>query len=137
VSDIVIEKGGQVMATAGNCEAVEILGEDAWEGICLIKCYFFGRVRMAPPILFEHLSGASLGNFLNGSSLSIDGEAVASGLKYVHGRSEVMRGTPTISSVLLARPEPEGGVTDMAWLSYLPGIYKKFLSNRGRSAKSA
>lgn len=137
MSDVVIEKGGQVMANSRNCEALEVLGEDNWEGIYLIKCYFFNRVRLSPPILFEHLAGTGLGSFLNGATLRVNGEPLAEDLRYVHGRSEVMRGSHTISSVLLARPEPEGGVTDMAWLSYLPEIYRKFLSNHGRSAKSA
>ena len=137
MSDITIEKNGQVLATSGNCEALEILGEPSWEGIYLIKCYFFNRVRMSPPVLFEHLAGIGLGSFLNGSQIRVDGELIAQDLRYVHGRSEVMRGNHSINSVLLARPEPEGGVTDIAWLSYLPAIYKKFLSNHGRSAKSA
>ena len=61
MSDITIEKNGQVLATSGNCEALEILGEPSWEGIYLIKCYFFNRVRMSPPVLFEHLAGIGLG----------------------------------------------------------------------------
>jgi hypothetical protein len=134
---ITIEKQGQLVATAKTCEYAEISGDDAWEGICLIKCYFFSRVSLSPPVLFEHLAGTGLGKFFNGSSVFSDGESLAEDLRYVHGRSEVMRGKSTISSVLLARPEPEGGVTDMAWLSYLPEIYRKFLSNHGRSAKSA
>lgn len=137
MSDIVIEKGGQVIATSRNCEGSEILGENSWEGIYLIKCYFFGRVRLSPPILFEHLAGTGLVKFFNGTSMLSDGELVAEDLRYVHGRSEVMRGKNTISSVLLARPEPEGGVTDMAWLSYLPEIYMKFLSTHRGELKKA
>jgi hypothetical protein len=137
MSNIVIDKGGQIIATAKNYEATELLGDSAWEGICVIKCYFFHRVYLSPPVLFEHLAGTGLGKFLNDVKLFIEGELVAEDLRYVHGRSEVMRGNHTISSVLLARPEPEGGVTDVAWLSYLPSIYRKFLNNHGRSAKSA
>jgi hypothetical protein len=137
VGDIIIEKNGQTVATAKNCEAVEVLGEPDWEGIYLIKCYFFGRIHLSPPILFEHLSGTGLGNFLNGVDISVDGVVTSKELRYVHGRSEVMRGKHTVGSVLLARPEPEGGVTDMKWLTYLPDIYKKFLANHRNSVKSA
>jgi len=134
---ITIEKKGKILATAKNYSELELLGEAGWEGICLIRCYFFSRIRLSPPVLFEHLAGSALGRFFNGSSIHVDGSAVAEDLRYVHGRSEVMRGNHTTSSVLLARPEPEGGVTDLAWLSYLPEIYRKFLANHGRSAKSA
>lgn len=137
MSNIVIDKDGQLVATAKNCESVEILGEPSWEGIYLIKCYFFSRIYLSPPILFEHLAGTGMGKFLNGATLSVEGEPVVRDLRYVHGRSEVLRGRHTIGSVLLARPEPEGGVTDTSWLSYLPAVYKKFLAHHGRSVKSA
>lgn len=131
MSDIVIEKDGQVIATARNCARSEILGEEDWEGIYMIKCFFFDHVQMSPPILFEHLAGSALSRFFNGTDMRLNGGIVAGALRYVHGRSEVMRGKPEVTSVLLARPEPEGGVSDVLWLSYLPEIYKKFLA-RGR-----
>lgn len=134
---VTIEKRGQLLATAKTCEVLDIPGEDAWEGICLIKCCFFGTVSLAPPVLFEHLAGTGLGKFFDGSEVLFDNEPLATYLRYVHGRSEVMHGKPIISSVLLARPEPEGGVTDTAWLTYLPEIYRKFLATHNLPSKSA
>jgi len=137
VSNIVIRKDGQVMATARSCAQSEILGEEDWEGIYLIKCFFFNRVQMSPPILFEHLAGAALSRFFNGTEVLLDDGVLEKDLRYVHGRSEVMRGKPEVTSVLLARSEPEGGVPDALWLSYLPEIYKKFLApGRSKSEKT-
>ncbi len=126
----ILLRGAVPVASANNCAVSEFPGNDNWEGIDSIKCYFFGRVNLTPPVLFEHLAGTGLAQFFNSAEIVLNERSLARDLRYVHGRSEVMRGKHHISSVLLAHPESQGTVTDATWLSNLPAIYKKFLSMR-------
>jgi len=131
---LTIEKAGRLIATANRFRYTDLQGE--WEGAEQISCYYFTHISLSPPIMFEHLSGTGLGNFLNGTSLLEDGNVVNTYLRYVHGKSEAMKGKHTVSAVLLARPDP-GNMVEIAWMTYLPSIYKKFLESYGREKKTA
>jgi hypothetical protein len=118
-----IWKGGKVVATATSMRRATLTELVADE----LRLFFFPSIQLTPPVLFEHLAGKALGAFLEGSGLETDSEHVEP-LRYVHGRTETMRGTNKISSVLLAEirhPEP---VDEALWLSNLPTIYTKFLA---------
>jgi hypothetical protein len=129
-----IKKDDQVIATADSCSQQVIPG-DGWEGVDQIDCYYFNRVSLTPPVMFEHLAGVGLGKFFNGSQIHFpDSETVAE-LRYVHGKSEVLKGKHTVSAVLLARPKPENGVSDVVWLTHLPDIYKRFIVHHDQGAK--
>jgi hypothetical protein len=93
--------------------------------------YYFPKVTMSPPLVFEHMSGRGLMSFFDLSSLTLAGKdgsrELCTRLRYVHGRSEVMKGNPSITAVLLARPL-DSEVDQLTWLTFLPQIYKNFLS---------
>lgn len=124
---VILGRDGRAIARSKSCRIAE-LEDDDWSAE-KIHCYFFAQVSLSPPVLFEHLAGTGLSKFFNDVEVHLDGSLLASGLRYVHGRSEVMRGKPTISSVLLARPDPEDSMNTVDWLFHLPGIYKKYLDN--------
>lgn len=126
MSGIVIEQQGRHIADARDCRSVDLSGNGRWGGVESVRCYFFSRVTLAPPVLFEHLAGTGLSRFFEGSDLFIEDEPPELGLRYVHGRSEAMRGRATISSVLLARPAPRD-LPMSSWVLHLPAIYKEFL----------
>ena len=106
-------------------ELLEIQRLDLW---------FFSSVVMSPPMMFEHLAGTGLSKFFDLCSLetveSNDKTPLVIGpLRYIHGRSEVMRGSSSITSVLLCRPVFDNEISDSVWFTYLPTIWKKALIN--------
>lgn len=118
-----IWKGGKVVATATSLRKATLSQLVADE----LRLFFFSSIQLTPPVLFEHLAGKALSAFLEGCGLETDDEHVEP-LRYVHGRTETMRGASRVSSVLLAEirhPEP---VDEALWLSNLPTIYTKFLA---------
>ena len=121
---------GRLVATSGSCRVAEI----EW-GETKINCVFFKKVNLSPPVLFEHLAGTGLAKFLNGAGVILGQEPLGEGLRYVHGRSEVMRGRASVTSVLLAKPEPEDAMTFEDWVMDLPQIYRKFLEKYGSISK--
>jgi len=132
----IVGADGRIVAAASSWRLAELSG-DEWDGLDAIKCFFFNRVHLSPPILFEHLAGTGLSKFFNNTEVLLDGESLSKGLRYVHGRSEVMRGSTSINSVLLACPEPIDGMSDVDWLYSLPKIYSRFLEKYGGLAKSS
>ena len=95
-------------------------------GVCDVKVHFFPIFTLSPPVMFEHLSGRGLAAFLDKGLLKPpDGEG--QNVRYVHGRSEVMRGNHRVSSVLLAEVPEQDAFSETAWMINLPKIYKKFL----------
>lgn len=95
-----------------------------------LKLYFFPTLALSPNILFEHLAGKSLGAFLDKSGVEMvvdDCLEREEPLRYVHGRSESMKGKQLISSVLLAAILSSEDCQDITWLANLPTIYSRFL----------
>ena len=75
-----------------------------WAEAGEIICYYFPRVKLSPMIVWKVLAGTSLACFLDRCILrnvEETGKIDVEDLRYVHGRAEVMRGQPTISTVLL------------------------------------
>jgi hypothetical protein len=50
-------------------------------------------------------------------------------LRYIHGRSEVLKGEHDVTSVLLAQLRTDVKMTDQDWLPKLPDLYKNFLAS--------
>jgi hypothetical protein len=131
VSGVEIYKDGVLVALALPPTKTAI--PPFFDGVDSIKLYYFKRISLVPTVAFEHLAGDSLCKWLNdcqiveiplGGPLGPDAET----LKYVHGRSEVMRGKNTISSVLLADVHFTKLMEPYRWNSYLPEIYRKFMA---------
>lgn len=131
----VIRKNGNDVATATRQYQL-IVGVDKLDlpGVRTLHLVYFPELQLEPPVTFEHLAGTALAHFLDGCQMASSvGEDVPVGsesdpYRYVHGRSEVMKGKHYVSSVLLARPEFEQPIPEVQWLSYLPEIYKHFLA---------
>ena len=130
VTEVGIYKDGALVAQARPPSVSEIA--PFFVGVDSIKLYYFKRISLVPIVTFEHLAGTSLSKWLNdcqilvvppGRSIGPDTET----LKYVHGRSEVMRGRTTISSVLLADIHVTKPLEASQWFSHLPEIYRKFM----------
>ena len=100
-------------------------------GIEKVQLYTFKTIKLEHMIVFEHLAGTALSKWLNNSSLKVtlaDGtERQIDNLRYVHGRSEVMKGKQTISSVVLADPTFTSEISLSQWIAYLPTIYSQYL----------
>ena len=131
---IKITKLGRDIAEAPRITVATSMPGGGFEGIEKIGLWYFGEVAMSPPVLFEHLAGTALVRFFDRAEMTIDDQPmVIDDLRYVHGRSEVMKGQARVSAVLLARPTfqaPQGPIPEPQWLSYLPQIYKQFLALR-------
>jgi len=140
-ADITITKEGTDIARASIMSPCLLGPSDKWPGIDAIKCYYFQRMTLFPPIVWQVLGGASLGRFFDGSSLLVqrgeDKLDEAHGLRYVHGRAEVAKGRPTISTVLLVQVEAKESLPADQWIGYLPEIYKSFLQQYGVEKKTA
>jgi len=95
--------------------------------------WYFNTVTLIPAIAFEHIAGAALIAFLDRCTMESDEIGLQiHNLRYVHGSSEVMKGRPDITSILLARQESEDGasIEDTKWVTLLPEIWHRFQLHR-------
>lgn len=131
VTGIEIHKNGVLVAVA--LPPMKAIIPPFFDGVDSIKLYYFKKISLVPTVTFEHLAGGSLSKWLNdcqivevplGGSLGPEADT----LKYVHGRSEVMRGRTTISSVLLADMHFTKPMARCEWQCYLPEIYRMFMA---------
>jgi hypothetical protein len=131
MDELQIWKDGEQVATAApypNSYSTVMPEGPKWSGTGELLCFYFPRIQLSPPTVWKVLGGTALGSFMDHCSIKRLGGKVdvdIEGLRYIHGRAEVMKGRPTISTVLLARPKnpPQADV----WLGYLPVIYEEFL----------
>jgi hypothetical protein len=88
--------------------------------------FYFSRITLAPVAAFEHVAGAALSGFLDHCMVTDDELNLhIRDLRYVHGQSEVMKGRPSITSVLLAR-QGDNPIGDPEWVLQLPEIWHQF-----------
>lgn len=101
-----------------------------WPGMKHLSLLHFRRLNMEPPVLFEHLSGVGLSGFLDHCDIRADEQfkhLEAKDLRYIHGRSEVMRGTPAVSAVVLAKIDPADDFEEIRFRTQMPEIYRTLL----------
>lgn len=130
-----IRKNGTHVATGHRLHRLTV-GVDQLDlpGVKSLDLVYFPTIQLTPPTTFSHLAGSALAHFFDcchmASSVAEDVPVGSESgpYRYVHGRSEVMKGKHSVSSVLLARPEFESSIDEPQWLSYLPDIYKHFLA---------
>lgn len=133
---ITIWKNGDQVAHADHCGPIVLGDAGEWPGIEKLHCYYFSVLHLEPPVVFEHLSGRALTYFFDHCVIKFQDEEVPD-LRYVHGRSEVMKGRHKVSAVLLVRVQVAAPLDDLLWLSYLPAIYKEFLGKYQAATKTA
>ena len=127
---------GQLVATAPKTTAVFFLKRDKeLEDIKRLDLWYFSSVHMEPCMAFEHLAGTALSRFFDNCTLIVDAKQIGP-LRYVHGRSEVMKGKHAVTSVLLCMPVFDQEISNSVWLSYLPKIYKKALAGLDTLSKA-
>lgn len=125
-------KSGEQVAHADHCGPCVLNMSGLWTGSGRLECYYFSILHLEPPVVFEHLAGRALTHFLDKCSIKRKDEEVY-GLRYVHGRSEAMKGKHKVSAVLLAQPQES--LEELAWLAALPAIYGEFLAKYTADAK--
>jgi hypothetical protein len=96
-----------------------------------VTCLYFSVLNLEHRITCNILSGSALNKYLDKCTLSqfIDGEKCIEidDLRYVHGRAEVAKGFPRVTTVLLAIPISKGDMTESIWFGYLPTVYYSYL----------
>ena len=91
-----------------------------------LDLYYFQRIFMSPAVVFFHFAGKPLSTWLDMCNGQMEGSAdLITSLRYVHGRSEVMKGSHTISAVLLARVAGDE-VPEAEWMASMPQVYRRF-----------
>lgn len=112
-----------------------------WPGLKKLFVFHFKRLSLEPPVLFEHLGGMGLMAFLDHSDFHVklqpaDGRhSIYEDLRYVHGRSEVMKGTPSVTAVVLAQIEKDEQYNELQFKTQLPDIYREFLARKDTSTE--
>lgn len=132
----VITKDGTEVASATKIYGLTVTTDKLdLPGVSLLHLIYFPTVLLTPPTTFEHLAGTGLNRFFDRCRIQSTGDemviplgSMSEEFRYVHGRSEVMKGRHSVTAVLLAHPELEQPISEPQWLSYLPEIYKHFLS---------
>ena len=124
MSDITLSYSGNFVGTASSVRLESI--QDV-EGLPkgTISLFYFANVTLSPPLVFDHMSGLALTRIFDGTDLII-GDRTLKGLKYIHGRSDVAKGKPSVTAVLLASMPPETN-KEQAMLA-MPRLYTAFLS---------
>ena len=123
---VAIFKNGRVVGEATNYQR-RFLEDPSGGEFDLI---YLAKVSMSPPELFKHMAGTPLATFFDRAGITLDpgdGAEVIDQVRYVHGRSEVLKGSPTVSSVLLC--SMDRALDEGAWVSMLPDLYRRFLSD--------
>jgi len=124
-----------VITIIKDMSAVGFFHKDPWRGqlhhpvVGPVNLVYLNKITLSPPVLFEHLNGSGLMKWLDRSQLSAtfdDADRVIEEpiFRYIHGRSDVMKGTPSITSVLLGCPNSD--VNEASWLSSLPSMWLEF-----------
>lgn len=135
--DVQVDKDGRDIATVPvwDTKNVKLPPDPKWLGVEQIQCYYFPRIKLTNSVVWEVMAGTALSQYLDHCNLSIMKDSVRiEDLRYVHGRAEVMKGRPSISTVLLVRVRPQ--LPEAQWLSYLPAIYEEFLRVYGEVPKA-
>jgi len=100
--------------------------EHSFPGVKSFRLFYFNKVFLQPVNVFKHMGGVGLINFFEGSALKLEDGTEVKDLRYVHGRSEVLKGTPSITAVLLAKTETTREVPYDQLVCYLPELYRRF-----------
>jgi hypothetical protein len=100
-----------------------------------IDLYYFKYITLKSYIAYEHMAGQALSYYMDGAELVLEtsddaGKQVIQkhvvGLTYINGRSEIMRGKQTVSSVLLAKLRFTTPTPNPMWATHIPEIYKRY-----------
>jgi hypothetical protein len=127
MSEYTIWKDDRFIAKAGSARMASI----SWKEHQLY-CVFFPTIKLHSTIVFEHLAGTALSRFLHNAVIKHnDKNLTATPMGYVHGRSEVARGKPKISSVLLVNAAEPLSLLSLTESS--AHIYKTFLEVMGNA----
>lgn len=122
---IVLWKNGEKVATSGEITLSTILDVPDLTPYPM-WVYYFSRLRLENIVAFEHIAGASLSGFLDYCDMTDDeAQMQVKRLRYVHGGSEVMKGKPSVTSVLLARLD-QHPISDLDWIPLTPLLWNRF-----------
>jgi hypothetical protein len=96
-----------------------------------IDLYYFKHIQLKSYIVYEHMAGQALSFYLDGCELLLEhsGEQPRhiTEVRYIHGRSEIMRGKQTVSTVLLVKLRFVTSAPGPSWIINIPEIYKRYM----------
>lgn len=145
-----IWNGGRKVGDSAEIQSLhlDVSDDPDYPDIKSVYLHYLPQVQMVPTILFEHLAGRALMAFLDGADMKFvvrDEETeklpipdCMRNVRYIHGRSEVMKGTPSVSAVLLGRFQMEGGAQlSLATLVVVqPKLWTRYLQLHGSSLEA-
>lgn len=129
--EVKLYKDGELIATAAHVRKVNVpwpwsavhTSPDALPDPIVFSCYHLPQIKLERLVIFRVLNKQPLSSIFNDSGIEIDGEQVEP-LYYVNGLVETIRGNPTISNVVLAKPNLP--VDKREFAKRLPELYKRF-----------
>lgn len=96
-----------------------------------VEVFYFKAIDLVPTVVFRHLCGVALNTWLDRCFLS-DNEnpnpTLVGPCRYVHGKSEVMKGRHLISAVLLTLLPDNLSFSETQWQMSIPELYRNFLT---------
>jgi hypothetical protein len=129
--EVKIYKDGELIATASHVRKVNVpwpwsevhTSPDALPDPVVFTCYHLPQIKLERMIIFRVLNRQPLSSIFNDSGIEI-GEERVEPLYYINGLVETIRGNPTISNVVLTKPNLP--VDKREFAKRLPELYKRF-----------
>lgn len=126
--DVKLFKDGELVATADYVRLIQVpmpasKGADANAALVTHTCFHLPKISLERMFIFRVLNRQPLSALFNGCGIEIDG-ARDEPLYYVHGLVETFRGNPSISAVVLTKPNVPLSKQELA--SSLPDLYRRF-----------
>lgn len=130
--EVKVYKDGELVATATHVRQVkvplplkEVHGDVplATEEPTVWTCFHMPKIKLERMYIFRILNRQPLSEIFNDSGVEIDGERIEP-VYYIHGMVETFRGDPSITAVVLGKPNQPVRIKEFA--SRLPELYKRF-----------
>jgi len=120
-----IEKDGRFIGSGAVTET-ELSARKELPEAGKLQGYYFPVVHLSAPVVWEMMGGRALSFFFDSATLIDETKRVIGPVRYIHGRSKVMKGTPRISTVLLVDVHGPQLPFDR-WIGLVPSIWEEFL----------
>lgn len=119
--EVKIYKGGELVATARNVRKVKVRSGKSGEEIGW-TCFHMPKVDLGRIQVFHILNGRPLSEVFNDSGVDMEGEQLEP-VYYIHGLVETYRGNPSITSVVLGKPDEPINIKQ--FIPQLPDLYRR------------
>jgi|GEM_PF-5617601 len=120
--EVKIFKDGELVAKASHVRVVDVplpMGAETLN----VMCFHLPRVQLERKFVFSVLYRTPMSQIFNESGIEIDDERHEP-VYYIHGRVETFRGDPTISAVVVGKPDRP--INPREFVPKLPDLYRRF-----------